>query len=371
MMSLCLIVSHGLYKHLDTRSHYSDARSASYGTALFKVTEEHRSALKSAIDNISHLLTETFRLPSRHALTRYIVSYFNGFHSHMPFIHAPTWDINEHPAELVFGVAAIGAQYCFEKKVSEHLFYAGKAVLMARLKRNVGSLGPMTRSSLSMSQLPTTQETSVECEEGLPLIEVVKALVTLMGYATWELKTSLVQESFALHGILTHILRDTGTTEEDTPSRPTTAVSGEDESLTLDQEWRAWVMSESSRRAKLIAFSFLHTHSIAYDVYPTLRSNEINLRLPCSTKEWTATNATLWHSARAEVQKPQLFFQAALSLLLKTRDDSSLLDPIPTPLGNYVLLHGLLQRIHIIRDLSLPVMSKSAALPTEEVKKLE
>jgi hypothetical protein len=121
----------------------------------------------------------------------------------------------------------------------------------------------------------------------------------------------------------------------------------------------------------LIAFSILHTHSIAYNVYPTLRSNEVNLRLPCSTKEWKASSAALWHAATKENQKPQLYFKDALSLLLKNRNEGAPLDPIPTPLGNYVLLHGLLQRIHIVRDLSLPVMSNTAALPREEVEKLE
>jgi hypothetical protein len=47
------------------------------------------------------------------------------------------------------------------------------------------------------------------------------------------------------------------------------------------------------------------------------------------------------------------------------------LDPIPTALGNYLLLHGLLQRIYIVRDLSLPIMDSSASLPVEEVDKLE
>ena len=290
----------------------------------------------------------------------------------MPFIHAPTWNIDEHPAELVLGVAAIGAQYCFERKVSEHLFYAGKAVLIARLTRNIEKLGPMTRSSLAiMSQATTSPGTSEEFDGDLTLIGIVMALIVLMGYATWEPKISLVQESFALHGILTHVLRDVGTTEEDVSSGPNPIAGDRDGSSEHDREWRAWVKLETSRRAKLIAFSFLHTHSIAYDVYPTLRSNEINLRLPCSTKEWTATSASLWHFSRTEVLKPQLFFQVALSLLLRTREDSTPLDPIPTPLGNYVLLHGLLQRIHVVRDLSLPVMSKTAALPIEEVKKLE
>ena len=46
-------------------------------------------------------------------------------------------------------------------------------------------------------------------------------------------------------------------------------------------------------------------------------------------------------------------------------------DPIPTPLGNYLLLNGLLQRIYLVRDLSLPIMDHSASLPVEEVDKLE
>lgn len=31
--------------------------------------------------------------------------------------------------------------------------------------------------------------------------------------------------------------------------------------------------------------------------------------------------------------------------------------PIPSPLGNYILLHALLQRIHVVRELSFPATS--------------
>ncbi len=187
-----------------------------------------------------------------------------------------------------------------------------------------------------------------------------------MAYATWELKGTLLQEAFTLQGLLVQILRDLGLGEED-----------EDESEPLSDQissqtsWYAWIRQESNRRTKLVAFSFLHTHSIAYNVYPVLRSNEINLRLPCSTKEWKATTALQWQLARHETRKQQLFFQDALSLLLRNTDNMAPLDPIPTPLGNYVLLHGLLQRIYIVRDLSLPIMDHMASLPAEEVEKLE
>jgi hypothetical protein len=112
-------------------------------------------------------------------------------------------------------------------------------------------------------------------------------------------------------------------------------------------------------------------HSVAYNVYPALRSSEIHLRLPSSTREWVASNAAQWQSAQGAVPSKQLFFQDALSRLLRKSENTVELDPIPTPLGNYVLLHGLLQRIHLVRELSLPIFDQSAALPTDELNKLE
>ncbi|RDW69158.1 putative C2H2 type zinc finger-containing protein [Aspergillus mulundensis] len=339
-------------------------------TRLFKVTEDQRSQLKSTLENLSHLLDPGFRLPSRHALTRYVTSFFEGFHNHMPFIHVPTWRIQDHSAELILGIAAVGAQYCFERKVSEQLFFAGKTALMERFGRDANIYGPSTRSRLSIINLVAPSNDNSSSAQYMPSDETVRALITLMGFATWEPKASMVQESLALQGLLTHIIRDVGL-EDDNFSLPSTVLDEEHDGASLERCWRAWIKQESSRRSRLTAFSFLHTHSIAYNVYPTLRSNEVNLRLPCSTKEWKAANAERWHAARREAQKPQLYFREALSLLLKNRNESAPLDPIPTPFGNYLLLHGLLQRIHIVRDLSLPVMSNTAALPREEVEKLE
>lgn len=325
--------------------------------------------LYAVVEKLSDIIDPAFRLPSRHALTRYITSFFEGFHSHMPFIHAPTWHILDHSLELIFGIAAIGAQYCFEQRVSERLFFAGKAVLMERLSREADNFGPRTSSFIAMNSPGTRSSASMSNGEQWDPVETVRALITLMGFASWESKAYMVQEAFALQGLLTHVLRDIGL--DDVESQPPTPANGRNNGVNLDTQWRAWVDQESNRRSKLIAFSFLHTHSIAYNVYPVLRSNEVNLRLPCSTKEWKAPNPVQWQVARNEVPDQQLYFQQALSILLKNKDPSAPLTPIPTPLGNYVLLHGLLQRIHIVRDLSLPVMSNTAALPAEEVEKLE
>ncbi|KAH6981222.1 hypothetical protein BKA56DRAFT_486314 [Ilyonectria sp. MPI-CAGE-AT-0026] len=353
----------------------ADPRVHEFSPPLFKITDEQRSRLDQSLEPFRGVLDPDFRLPSRHALTRYVTSYFEGFHTHLVFIHVHTWRVLDSPLELVLSIAALGAQYCLEHRNSERLFHAGTAILFERLFHERDKFGPKTTSLLSMQTGPQQRQalsnggsvmsgmSGMDCGLWEP-IDTVRALINLMGYATWEPKESLLQEAFTLQSLLAQVLRDVGLEEEEEPECSSDLAS-------LHTAWLAWVHQESVRRAKLIAFSFIHIHSVAYNVYPALRSNEIHLRLPCSTKEWKAPAAMQWQLARQEVRKQQLHFQDALGLLLRNLDCGVALDPIPTPLGNYVLLHGLLQRIYIVRDLSLPIMDHSASLPAEEVDKLE
>lgn len=192
----------------------------------------------------------------------------------------------------------------------------------------------------------------------------MRTLILLMGYATWEPEQSLVQEALRLQSLLVEVLRYIGLGEQE-------GIDKDAQTQSLAATWMLWVRQESIRRAKLTAFTFLHTHSIAYNVYPVLRSNEIHLQLPCPTKEWNARSAVQWRSAMIDSRSIQLNFQDALSLLLRNPDGTAPLDPIPTPFGNHILLYGLLQRIFIVRELALPIMDQKASLPEEEVEKLE
>ncbi|KAK8081488.1 hypothetical protein PG996_000269 [Apiospora saccharicola] len=384
----------------------------------FRVTEDQRDCLASHLEPFGDVILDAdagFVLPSRHALTRYVTSYFRGFHLHMPFLHQPTWAMHETAPELVLAVAAMGSQYCFEHRTSARLFRAGRAVLMERLRLENSRFGPKTRTFLNIHHYMCCPVGGADCNSqqqqqqhmnnggmgvggrgggdnrGGPWapIDTVRALVILMGFATWERHEKFVVEAFSLQSLLVQVLRDIGLEEEE-PEEPEEGVMMNAAATDPKSAWLAWVHHESVRRTKLISFTFLHTHSVAYNVYPVLRSNEIRLRLPCNTAEWKAGSPAQWQMARhgygegtgtgtgtVQPRKEQLNFQDALSSLLRFADDGSgngtaaPLDPIPTPLGNYVLLHGLLQRIHIVRDLSLPIMDQSAALPPEEVNKLE
>jgi hypothetical protein len=286
-------------------------------------------------------------------------------------MHIPTFHINERAPEVILAIMTIGAQYRFEHRNAERLFHVSKAVLFERMSRE--SRLPSKPSYSSAAQVPlgippysnfgdqslTAPQVAAERNASWKQIEVTRCLLILMGYATWE-NARLVQEAFHIQGLLVRHLRDAGLTEDPLRSDPRAPL-----------DWYEWADQESGRRTKLIAFCFVHIHSIAYNAYPSLRSNEIHLRLPCSTMEWIAATPQEWEAAQRERGPQQLFFQDALTLLLQKSRSAVPLDPIPAPLGNYILLHGLLQRIHLVSELSLPNGNHSTTLPTEELNKLE
>lgn len=339
-------------------------------TSRLNVTEDQRFRLAASLEEFRNVIPD-FVLPSRHTLTRYLTSYFEGFQPHLPFMHMPTFHINERAPEVVLAMMTIGAQYRFEHRNAERIFHVSKAVLFERMSRDPPLPAKSAYSSVSQASLGispysnfgdqslTQPQVAAGRNAAWKQIEITRCLLILMGYSTWE-NARLVQEAFHLQGLLVRQLREAGLTEDASRSDPGAPLN-----------WHEWADQESDRRTKLIAFCFIHVHSIAYNAYPSLRSSEIHLRLPCSTMEWSANTATEWEAAQRERGPQQLFFQDALTLLLQKSRSAVPLNPIPAPLGNYILLHGLLQRIHLVSELSLPNGKHSTTLPTEELNKLE
>ncbi|CAI7639166.1 Zinc finger C2H2 [Penicillium manginii] len=74
-------------------------------------------------------LPETFQLPGTVALNRYLSTYFNLYHPHLPFLHQQSFNPTTAPAPLLLSVLSIGALYTFER---EHAFmlHVGSKVLV-------------------------------------------------------------------------------------------------------------------------------------------------------------------------------------------------------------------------------------------------
>ncbi|KAL6230843.1 hypothetical protein BDW75DRAFT_234101 [Aspergillus navahoensis] len=215
---------------------------------------------------------------------------------------------------------AIGAMDRFEVASATELFYLAKALLLdsqqrrARyeMKRPTGSVGD---GSVSARQL----------------IDELRCLLCLAHFASWQSDPSLKNDACVLQSLLGQSLRSNPLEE--------TAQGGQ----YLD--WEEWAQQESERRTKLFAFCFLGIQSIAFDVPPSIWCDEINLRLPCSCPEWTAPDATTWSMLRQATLTEQGRFRDTLDALLSPLDRTNHGTPNPTPVGNYVLIHGLLHKI--------------------------
>ncbi|KAF2222285.1 hypothetical protein BDZ85DRAFT_263380 [Elsinoe ampelina] len=325
----------------------------------YHVSEDQRSLMIASLQSFQGS-TSDFVLPSRHALTRYLTAWFSGFHSHLPFIHEPTYRPSRSPIELTLAMCSVGAQYCFERRNAERLFHASKAVMYERLARESHSLGPYTKP-LASSRRRNSSSPVFAPERCGPwtLLDLAKTIFALVGFATWE-RADLLQEAFALRGLLVASLRDLGLEEERQPITSSSSKSA---------MWDQWVRRESARRTKLMIFCYLNVHSVAYNSHPLLWSSEVHLQLPCLTQDWQARTASQWAGLQRDGKSEQMYLQQALSLLLAGDDNVHKVDPIPSPLGNYILLHALLQRIHLVRELSLPGPG-TASLPISEMQSI-
>lgn len=79
-------------------------------------------------DGLSSLPSE-FQIPTTPALNKYLSTYFNLYHHHLPFLHQGTFNPTDASPPLLLAVLSIGALYTFER---EHAFmlHVGSKVLV-------------------------------------------------------------------------------------------------------------------------------------------------------------------------------------------------------------------------------------------------
>ena len=94
-------------------------------------TEDDRNAI---LDNVrdydtERAILESFSLPSRLALNRYLSTYFNLFHHHLPFLHPESFNPSQVSPPLLLAVLSIGALYTFEQDQA-YMLHIGSKVLV-------------------------------------------------------------------------------------------------------------------------------------------------------------------------------------------------------------------------------------------------
>ncbi|KXH67997.1 regulatory protein [Colletotrichum salicis] len=294
-------------------------------------------------------------LPSRLSLSRYIAGYVDGYNDHHPFMHMPTFCMKYYrdSPELVLALLAVGAQLRYETRNASALYRAGRAIILHRLESGelANQPGGLCGTSRSSKPGPSTMNDAI-FPTAAARLDTMKAILLLATYSTWQEDLCLVRESLEYQGLLARCLRESGLVND---------ISHNDEDL----DWHSWARAESDRRAKLAAFCFLNLQTLVFNVPPVILANEIDLWLPVTCDEWQAPSFALWLEARRK--SPALVrFQEAFVNLVQPRTEER---PVPSPFGNFVLIHAILQRFIVAKQLSLDPASPGYA--PEDIAKFE
>ncbi|KAI0142898.1 hypothetical protein GGR57DRAFT_374241 [Xylariaceae sp. FL1272] len=334
--------------------------------APMRVSAMDHTVIKNKLDEFSTVLPNDFVFPSRHTLTRFLDGYVGGFHEHLPILHLPTIAVADMAPELLLAVLAVGAQYRFETHRSNALWYAARAVALEQIRRRhsheVHGLLPTaaaysphsTRPSPShgfrhsfssvQQERPMTQDTHREpYSPNTPQsrMETIQSLLLLFAVGLWGAK-AILHEAMSLQSLLALLVREEGFMSESTQTA----------------DWDAWIRIEGANRTKLISYCFFNLCSIAYNMPPLLLTSELNLYLPHSSKLWRAENAWHWQEARHSFPSMDISLQDAFTRLFSRPSQGP--PAYMSSLGNYILIHALLQHIFLLKQTSFSSISFEA-----------
>ena len=318
----------------------------------WKITQQDWDCLFAEVQKISSTLPPGFFLPSRHTLTRYIATYFSGFHRHLPFIHLPTFSGVNCPLELILAMATIGAQSAFDHENAVMLFRASFAIIQERLRRRkelrhnttfraetatsiqTEQNDPISEASSSTGRSRLNLNTGREQTDQLDPLPPAQTLLILMAMATWGNSEAIFDQAVEIQNILVNYVR----AEKLLEPRETKGST-----------WNIWIQEEGFRRTIAIIFCFLMFHTIVYDLPPPILNSELNIHLPSREKDWEAQGEEEWEEARRK-HEPEPHFQYIFSSLFSSKSNRT--TGLCSSLGSYTLILALIQHIYLLRTVA-------------------
>ncbi|KAL2832251.1 hypothetical protein BJY01DRAFT_226130 [Aspergillus pseudoustus] len=330
-----------------------------YLAPFLRVSQDDWLWLYQEVARFSDVLPPGYTLPSRHAISRYLHGFLNGFHPHFPIIHPQTLAFKAMAPELILALAAVGSQYCLESHQGLKLFRLARSIATEQIRlrdldenrnvlhKNTDHTSHANRTTIPLPHPSDSGLGSEPCLEGpwtpdngsYGIVETMQALFYLMAMATWGGNNrSLVRQAIATQSILAVLVRQHGLTD---------AGGDDDASVASDDSkaWNNWAQAESARRTKLIIFCFFNLHTIVFNLPSPLMMVDVQLRLPCAETEWKASNPHTWRELHQQ-SHPAPFFQHCISDLLQDGGGA----PICSSLGSHVLIHALIQHIFSVRQ---------------------
>ncbi|PLB49123.1 hypothetical protein P170DRAFT_455869 [Aspergillus steynii IBT 23096] len=319
---------------------FEPAQSARASQEPWKITQDIWNHLLAEIQSFLPVLPSNFVLPSRHTLTRYIATYFSGFHRHLPFLHIPTFSPTKCPVELLLAVATIGAQSAFDHGNAIMFYRSSLAIAQERLRHRKALQRERlfsatdTLSGWSGNQTPDNQFTR---------LSLAQTLLILMAMATWGNSEAIFNEAVGLQNTLTNYIRE----EKLLDLQPRFQDS--------NNSWQQWIQVEAFNRTIAIIYCFFVFHTIVYDTPPPILNSELDLHLPSREADWEAPCETDWIETRRKSTQPlpeSFLFQSSFSSLFSapTHRHHTHHEITYSSLGGYTLILALIQHIYFLRE---------------------
>ena len=330
------------------RTQSENAQPCQHSATFLRISQEDWTWISGNLARFKSVLPADYNLPSRHAFTRYLHGFVTGFHPHFPILHLPTLSVRHMSLELFMALAAVGAHYCLEMHQGIKLFHIARAIALEQIRIRESALEQTDEFPDPAEIFPTPSSASTGCYEysktdrsnvtqqqpdpykGHAALNTMQALFFLMAMATWAGgHHPLVRQAISTQSVLSMLIRQHGLYESSLC--PTT--------------WEEWARFESSRRTKLVIFSFFNLHRILLNLPLPIMISDVNLRLPCTELEWRATNAESWRLT-SQKSDPCPLFQEFFAALFKPNNPA----PICSSLGTHIMIHALLQHILCIQQ---------------------
>lgn len=151
-----------------------------------RIATKVRIRLNGQLEPLLPLLPSGFVLPSQYALGRYVSSYFDGFHLHLPLLHVPTWSPESCHVGLLIAMCALGAKYSFEKDIAMALWKAGRLVV----------------------RMATEERREILEEHRSVDMEICQAMLLLMAFQTWTGDKFLLRQAFSFQSTLANVSKN-------------------------------------------------------------------------------------------------------------------------------------------------------------------
>jgi len=238
--------------------HHKSPKSMQQASALkapqVRSDEERNIILDNIRGNDSErAIPESFRLPSLGSLNRYIQTYFNLFHHHLPFLHPASFEPTQASPPLLLAILSIGALYAFDQEQA-YMLHIGSKVLVNQFLQNKENFS------------------SRKC----PLWTMQSSLLNMI-FASWSGDPKGLEWACSIKSLLANMVAGNRyelklRTEARDGAQPTRAE---------------WVEDEGCRRTYYAVYIFFGLLTLTYNHTPAIGFNEFeDLKLPSTEALW-------------------------------------------------------------------------------------